>query len=270
MTNYSIINVLSFLSFIQFFLVSILEINRKKKFKRYLFLIALVLTLLSYSFFTYTLLRNHDSNYLSIILYLTLLIILIIYLLCSIIDFSFIRLRLFFIPYFFFFIILCNLSFYLSNNSNFSNLSLFEDKLLSFHIIISLLSYSFLTVSSISSTAVLFQERNLKKMFKKIDILDFLPSIYEGEKITIRLLVTTQFFLLLSLLTGFYYHESSLFDESFFTNEKFLLSIITFLLICILLFIRYFFGLTGKKIFSFVLLSFLFINVAYFGLKIID
>ncbi len=271
MYNYSILNVLSFLTFIQFVLISLLEINRKKKIVRYLFAISLFLTFISYSFFTLYLLLNQESNYLSLILYLTLVIILFIYFACCMLDFSFVRLRFFFIPYFLFFILICKSSIYLNENISFYDLSFYENKLLSLHIIISLLSYSFLTVSSISSTAVLFQQRNLKLVLKrKINFFNSLPSIYEGEKITIRLLITTQFFLLMSLVTGFYYHKSLLYYQNFFSNEKFLLSTVTFLLICVLLLIRYFFGLTGKKIFSFVLLSFLFINIAYFGLKFIN
>ena len=52
-------------------------------------------------------------------------------------------------------------------------------------------------------------------------------------------------------------------------NEKSILSCITFLLICLLLSIRFFFGISGKKVFNLVLLSYFFINLAYFGIKLL-
>ena len=57
-------------------------------------------------------------------------------------------------------------------------------------------------------------------------------------------------------------------DSSFFLDEKSIFSIITFILICGLLFIRHFFGISGKKVFNIVFLSYFFINFSYFGIKI--
>ena len=271
MNIYLILNTLSFLIFLQFVFISIMEINRKGKLNRNLFLFSLLLTFLSYSFLTLIFLRSNIINDISLILYFCLSIILLIYLICSLLDFSFIRMRLFFIPYFFIFIFLSILSFYFNENLNYLKFHFLENKLLGLHIIISFLSYSLLTVSCISSTVVLFQEKNLKNIFNtKISFLKLFPSIYEGEKITIRLIFITQFFLLMSLTSGFFYNKEFFGNQNFFTNEKILLSMITFILISILLFVRYFYGLTGKKIFSIVLLSFLFINFAYFGLKLIN
>ena len=93
--------------------------------------------------------------------------------------------------------------------------------------------------------------------------------MYESEKITIKVLYVTQFFLLISLLTGYFYSKEVAGFYGFIYNEKSILSIITFFLICILLLVRFIFGITGKKVFNFVLLSYLFINLAYFGYKIL-
>tara|TARA_A100001015_G_scaffold321102_1_gene450131 strand:- start:360 stop:806 length:447 start_codon:yes stop_codon:yes gene_type:complete len=145
---------------------------------------------------------------------------------------------------------------------------LFDNSLLSFHIISSLLSYTLLTLSVLTSASVYLLEKNLKMDYsKKLNLIQVFPSIYESEKITINLLYLTEFFLFIALTTGFIYstYESSYLD--FLLNNKSILSMLTFFLILILLINKFLFGMSGKKIFNFVLTSFLFINIAYFGLK---
>mgnify|MGYP001960906583 CR=1 FL=1 len=193
---------------------------------------------------------------------------LLLYFLVCIIDFSFIKLRLFFTPYFFIIFILCNLfslEFFSINYSNF-----IYNSLLSTHIILSLLAYSFLTISAFSSLSIFAIEKKLKKIsYRKSLLYDLLPSIYESEKITIKLLYLTQIFLLLSLITGFFYSKELGNNKNFFIDEKSIISIFSFFIICVLLFIRFFFGITGKKVFNIVLLSYFSINIAYFGIKLI-
>ncbi len=269
--NYDLhLNIISFFIFLLFLFISFLNINRKFNLNKKLFLLSLLLTNISYSIITVTLINQFNSNQISIILFLSFSIILWTYMLFCLIDYSFIRLRLLFIPYFFIFILILNLSIFYSQKFGYFNSYLFDNKLLSLHIVLSLLSYSFLTISAISSIAVFAQERSLKSSFNRTNkFLDILPSMYESEKITIKVLYVTQFFLLISLLTGYFYSKEVAGFYGFIYNEKSILSIITFFLICILLLVRFIFGITGKKVFNFVLLSYLFINLAYFGYKIL-
>ena len=128
----------------------------------------------------------------------------------------------------------------------------------------------FFSISAISSVAIYLQEKNLKlSNYNSNFFFNSLPSVYDSEKITIKLLYLTQIFLLFSLFTGFYYSSQVSNNLNDFFNEKSILSCITFLLICLLLSIRFFFGISGKKVFNLVLLSYFFINLAYFGIKLL-
>ena len=176
--------------------------------------------------------------------------------------------RFFFIVYFSFILILFNFLTLHSYDDN--NFFILENKFLSTHIILSFLSYSFLSISALSSFAIFLQEKNLKSPLKKTNFfLNSIPSIYESERITIKLLYATQVFLILSLFSGFYYTTEITNNINDFFNEKSILSSLTFILICILLLIRYFFGVSGKKVFNIVLLSYFFINLSYFGIKLL-
>ncbi len=269
MSHKYLINIQPFLLFVLFVGISFLDINRKNKFTKNLFLYSLLSTFCAYFFIVLNLTFEKNYNYLTLILYLTFSIILLIYFFSCLIDFRFIRLRLLFVPYFCIVLLICCFTFYGVNSLD-KNIILFENKLLTIHIITSLLAYSFLTNSAISSIAVFAQEKNLKNSYSKKSIFyQLLPSIYESEIITIRLLYATQIFLLLSLISGFFYsNELSL--SLYIMNEKSIISILTFILIWALLVIRKIFGLSGKKIFNLVLLSYLLINFGYFGYKLIN
>tara|TARA_B100000989_G_scaffold291294_1_gene265610 strand:+ start:204 stop:1013 length:810 start_codon:yes stop_codon:yes gene_type:complete len=269
MSHKYLINIQPFLLFLLFVGISFLDINRKNKLIKNLFLCSLLGTFCAYFFIVLNLTYEKNYNYLTLILYLTFSIILLIYFFSCLIDFKFIRLRLLFVPYFCFVLIVCYFSFYSLTNLE-KNSIFFENKLLTTHIITSLLAYSFLTNSAISSIAVFAQERNLKNSYsEKSGFFQLLPSIYESEIMTIRLLYATQIFLLLSLISGYFYsNELSL--THYIMNEKSIISILTFILIWILLFIRKIFGLSGKRIFNSVLFSYLLINFGYFGYKLIN
>ena len=262
------LNFLSILIFILFVCISFLEINRKDKIKKNLFFVSLFFSTIS-CFVNFIHLTNFEfiNNY-NLIIYFSLFLTFFLYFFICIVDFSFIKMRFFFIVYFSFILMLYNsLTLYSYNNNNFLIL---ENKFLSTHIILSFLSYSFLSISALSSIAIFLQEKNLKSSLTRTNFFfNSLPSIYESEKIKIKLLYATQIFLLLSLFSGFYYTTEITNNINDFFNEKSILSSLTFMLICILLLIRYFFGVSGKKVFNIVLLSYFFINLSYFGIKLL-
>ena len=262
------LNFLSILIFILFVCISFLEISRKDKVKKNLFFISLFFSTIScFTNFIYLTNFSFINNY-NLIIYFSLFLTFFLYFFICIVDFSFVKMRFFFIVYFSFILILFNcLTLHSYDNNNFFIL---ENKFLSTHIISSFLSYSFLSISALSSFAIFLQEKNLKSPLKKTNFfLNSIPSIYESERITIKLLYATQVFLIFSLFSGFYYTTEITNNINDFFNEKSILSSLTFILICILLLIRYFFGVSGKKVFNIVLLSYFFINLSYFGIKLL-
>ena len=254
-----------------FTIISFLDINRKDSFEKKIFLICNFLTFLSFFNFFLIIIPIDDVSQISKILQLSLIIISLSYFLLCLINFNFVRLRLLYIPYVLLFYVVTSISLLINSETSYSGNLLFNNKLLLSHILFSLLSYSLLTFSVLTSISVFLLEKNLKLTDKKnVRFISMFPSFYESEKITVRLLYLTIAFLFFSFITGFFYSLEYENFMNFLFNKKTILSIITFFLISVILIRRYFFGITGKKIFSFVLMSFLVINFAYFGLKIFE
>ncbi len=264
----NIINILSLIIQIILLMLSFNNINRKDNFNKSIFLLSIFFSTASVFLVFISLFYREDVLQITKVLFLTLSILSLIYLVFCMNNFNFIRLRVLFVPYFFFLFLISHVVNYFSYEGILQNQMLFDNSLLSFHIISSLLSYTLLTLSVLTSASVYLLEKNLKMDYsKKLNLIQVFPSIYESEKITINLLYLTEFFLFIALTTGFIYstYESSYLD--FLLNNKSILSMLTFFLILILLINKFLFGMSGKKIFNFVLTSFLFINIAYFGLK---
>lgn len=252
-------------------IISFLDINRKDSFVKKIFLLCNFLSFLSFFIFFLIILPLDDISQVSKVLQLSLIIISLSYYLLCLINFNFVRLRLLYIPYVFLFYAATSISLLINSQTSYSGDLLFNNKLLLSHILFSLLSYSLLTFSVLTSISVFLLEKNLKLTDKKnVRFISMFPSLYESEKITIRLLYLTITFLFCSFITGFFYSLEYENFKNFLLNKKTILSVITFFLMTVILIRRYFFGITGKKIFSLVLMSFLIINFAYFGLKIFE
>ncbi len=266
-----LINLQSLFLLIVFTIVSFLDINRKDSFVKKIFLICNFLCFFSFFTFFLIIIPMDDISQISKILQLSLIIISISYFLLCLINFNFVRLRLLYIPYVLLFYVVTTISLLINSQATYSANLLFNNKFLLSHILFSLLSYSLLTFSVLTSISVFLLEKNLKLTDKKnVRFISMFPSLYESEKITVRLLYLTITFLLLSFVTGFFYSLEYENFMNFLFNKKTILSIITFFLISVILIRRYFFGISGKKIFNLVLMSFLIINFAYFGLKIFE
>ena len=198
-----------------------------------------------------------------------MIILLSLYFVLSIISHAFIRLRIIFFPFF-----LILLSFFLIStilySSKTTEMDLFNNRMLIIHILSSLFSYSMLTICSITSLSVFMQERILKSQTYNKYISSLLPSIYEGETLTIRFLYLTFLFLIISLVTGYFYNLEQYGDIKYFLNEKSLLSLFSTIIILTLLALRFFYGLNSKTTLKIILLCYLFINFSYFGIKIIN
>ncbi len=182
---------------------------------------------------------------------------------------DYIRLRLLFIPFFFILISFRYLTSFDSNNSDDVTI-LFKDKYLLVHIFSSLFSYSMLTISAVSAICVIIKGKFLKKITYTNPFLNLLPSVYESEVVSIKFLYFTVFFLTLSLISGFIYHNIEYSNFYFFFNNKVILSIISLVLIFIFLIFHRINGFTALTTFKVILLSYLFINLAYFGIKVLE
>ena len=96
-----------------------------------------------------------------------------------------------------------------------------------------------------------------------------MPSIVDGERIEILFLIVAFTCLTLALLTGMSleYYESG---KIFVLNHKNLFSYFTFLVIAILFAYRKLKGARGKRAARIVLLSYLFLTLAYPGVKFVQ
>ena len=101
------------------------------------------------------------------------------------------------------------------------------------------------------------------------DFFKHLPSIVDGERIEILFLIVAFTCLTLALLTGMSleYYESG---KIFVLNHKNLFSYFTFLVIAILFAYRKLKGARGKRAARIVLLSYLFLTLAYPGVKFVQ
>ena len=263
-----LINSILILNFSVFCLICFLHIEMKSYLNKTIFFFH-IFFLIATNLIVYFFKLYSDSNNLTIISLLLTIIFLSIYLILSIISNTFIRLRVIFLPFFLillFFFLVSN-SFYNSSNSE---LELFNNKLLIVHILSSLLSYSMLTISSVTSLSVFVQERILKNQTYNKYFSSLLPSIYEGELLTIRFLILTLILLIVSLISGYFFYVGENSDINYFFNEKSLLSLISTIIIIFLLVLRFFYGLTTKTSFKIILLCYFFINFSYFGIKLLN
>ncbi len=262
------INTLSLLSFLVFTLTSFIYIEKSSYLNKTIYLVNLVFLILISSFHCYFELYN-GLNKLSIIASLLILILLCMFFVLSIFSYKFIRLRLFFIPFFLILIVFRFLS-DLSDNTVGSQVYLFQNNFLIVHIISSLLSYSMLTISAITSISVFVKEKALKKIKYIKNLSTLLPSIYETENLTINFLYLTSIFLLISLISGIFYSLDEYDNLLFLYDYKSVLSMFILILVGLLLIVRGFWGLTGKITFKIILICYVFLNLSYFGIKLIS
>ncbi len=261
------IEFLSLISFLLFFITSFINLDEKSITNKLIYLSNL-LFLSIFNSYCYLFIYNNYSV-LTNITALLLVILLFTFFFLSIFSFKFVKLRILFIPFFFIIILFRFLS---GLNSNYSSppVDLFTNNYLILHILSSLFAYSMITVSAVTSCCVFIKVKALKKNDYNVSLVNLLPSLYESEVLSIRFLKITVIFLLLSLSSGFLYHIGEYQDFKFFFNKKVILSIITLIFIVSFVLIRQLKGLSNILTFKVILLSYLFINLSYFGIKLIN
>jgi len=136
-----------------------------------------------------------------------------------------------------------------------------------FHIVFSVLTYGLLTIGAIAGLAVVVQERALKRKRPR-RLTRLLPSVADGERIQVTLLTMGAFILGFGLLSGM---AAQLYETGDFIDfsHKIVLSIATFVIIAILLTIHIRTGIRGRRAARYFLVAYLFITLAYPGVKFV-
>ena len=204
---YIFIEIISILSLIMFSLLCFTRIENKWDINKFTYLLNLTLLGIM-SLFHYFFILSLSPSKLTLVTSLLIFITFFVFFLLTLFSNQFLQLRILFIP-FFFSILIFRLFIGTNFDDNFTNYKLFNNKFLVIHIITSLLSYSLITISLVTSFCIYIQDLNIKKMKYNKIIIDFLPSMYESEILAVRFLYATIIFLIISLITGLYYYIES-------------------------------------------------------------
>lgn len=138
---------------------------------------------------------------------------------------------------------------------------------LDLHILVSVATYGLLTLAAVAGSAVLLQERALKRKRRGL-LTRLLPAVAACEELQFRLLAGSELVLGLGLLTGMatqYFVSGAVLEF----DHKTLFSILTFVVIGILLVVQRRSGLAGRRAARFVLLAYLLLTLAYPGVKFV-
>ena len=257
---------LSLMSFFVFLITNFINIESNNKINKIIYLSNLLfISFINVIYYNFIILN--PVSVLSLVTTLLLIIFFLSHFFISIFSAEYVRLRLLFLP---FFLVLLIFRFLISltSKSEEINYSLFDNTSLLIHIFSSLFSYSMLTISAISSVCVFLKSKILKQIKFNNILLNLLPSIYESETISIKSLFFSMFFLTLSLFSGFHYHFFEYNNFDYFFNNKVILSIVSLFLIIFFFIYRKMRGISNTATFKLILLSYVFINLAYFGIKV--
>ncbi|MCW9033925.1 MAG: cytochrome c biogenesis protein CcsA [Alphaproteobacteria bacterium] len=135
------------------------------------------------------------------------------------------------------------------------------------HIFVSVITYGLVTLAAVASLAAFVQERALKSK-QTTTLSQKLPSVFDSEFLSVKLLFAAQVILGLGLLTGMiaqYFVSGSL----FVLDHKTLLSIGTFFVIGGLLLAHHKIGVRGRQATRLMLLAYLLLTLGYPGVKFI-
>lgn len=135
------------------------------------------------------------------------------------------------------------------------------------HIVLSIVTYGLITLAAIAAVAVSLQERALKARnpgaFAKS-----LPSIADAEGFEFKLLYGAEAVLLAGIITGIA-HGLVEGSAAFVIDHKTLFAVLAFVLIGLLLVLRRKNGLRGRAVARFALIAYLFLTLAYPGVKFV-
>lgn len=135
------------------------------------------------------------------------------------------------------------------------------------HILVAVIAYGLLTLAAVAGAGVFVQERALKQ--KKLTAFSRqLPSIAEGEKLLARLLTASEIVLAVALVTGMiigWLERRALLR----LDHKTVLSLLTFAVIALLLWLHHGGGISGRRAARYVLFAYLLLTLGYPGVKFV-
>ena len=135
------------------------------------------------------------------------------------------------------------------------------------HILVSVIAYGLLTLAAVAGFGAFLQERALKAK-RPSRLTRLLPSVADGEKLCLDLLVASEAVLAFGVLSGMgtsYFEAGSFFRM----DHKAVLSLATFAVIGSLIFAHYRYGIRGRQASRFVLFAYLLLTLAYPGVKFV-
>ena len=135
------------------------------------------------------------------------------------------------------------------------------------HIFVSLATYGFITLAALAGLAATIQERAIRTKIRT-KLTRQLPSVASSEKLLVNLLIACAILLSIGLVTGI---ASLYISTGYFLaiNHKIILVLIVFVIILFVLFVHFNTGIRGRAAMRYVLLAYLFITLAYPGVKFV-
>ena len=140
--------------------------------------------------------------------------------------------------------------------------------LLGAHIAFSVTTYILITLAAVSGLAALLQARSLKQRSRSNTIISMLPPLAHCENLEFRFLGAGELILALGIVSGIFIQFLT-FGTFVETDHKTVFSVAAFVLIGLLLLSRYRWGVRGRTGTRLVLLGYLFITLAYPGVKFV-
>src|SRR5258708_35425456 len=135
------------------------------------------------------------------------------------------------------------------------------------HILVAISAYGLLTLAAVAGSAVFLQERALKAK-RPNAFTHQLPSIAEGEPLQIRLLMASEAGLAVALIAGMTIEWLER-RRLLVLDHKTVLSIATFAVIALLLWLHHRGGLSFRRGARYLLLAYLLLTLAYPGVKFV-
>lgn len=146
--------------------------------------------------------------------------------------------------------------------------SIGEGAWFSIHVIVGILAYVFLTFAAIATLSAFLQERALKRRTPN-SLTRKLPSVSDSEGLSALMLLQSGVVLGFGLCSGMavsWFVHGSLIS----IDHKSILSVLTFLVVITLIFVRYISGLRGQAAARLVLLAWLLLTLAWPGVKFVS
>lgn len=135
------------------------------------------------------------------------------------------------------------------------------------HILVAVAAYGLLTLAAVAGAAVFLRERALK-LKRTSRFSHQLPSVAEGERLQARLLMASEVVLAVALITGMTIEwiERRMLLR---LDHKTVLSLLTFGVIALLMYLHHRGGISGRRAARYVLFAYLLLTLAYPGVKFV-